>query len=93
MPFGWSCEKGVSPWTVVTPDAIGYSKLIECEMISWPFFETRKARNFCAAAWCVPRLQYRRGRDVEHIAGVTRGEVGDLGAQFDAPSSARIRYQ
>jgi hypothetical protein len=32
---------GVSGWLVETPEAIGYSKLMECAMISWPGFETK----------------------------------------------------
>ena len=34
MAFGWSWSNGVSGWPVVTPEAIGYSKLIEWAMIS-----------------------------------------------------------
>ena len=77
--FGWSWSNGVSGWLVVTPEAMGYSKLIEWAMISWPCLETRKARNLWAAAWCLDDLRTAGARDVEHVAGVVRGEVGDLG--------------
>ena len=36
IPFGWSWSKGVSGCAVVTPEAIGYSKLSLWAMISWP---------------------------------------------------------
>ena len=71
-------------------EAIGYSKLIEWAMISWPCLETRNARNLWAAALVLGGLQDAGARDVEHVAGVARGEVGDLGVTFDAPSSARM---
>ena len=47
-------------------------------MISWPCLDTRKARKRWAAAWCLRRLEDGGARDVEHVAGVVRGEVGDL---------------
>ena len=55
--YGWSWLNGVSPALVVTPEAIGYSKLSDwpapvpgVAMISCPCLLTRKARNFWAAA-------------------------------------------
>ena len=55
--FGCSSSNGVSGAAVVTPAAIGYSKLIEWAMISWPCLLTRKARNFWAAALCLEDLR------------------------------------
>jgi hypothetical protein len=52
MEFGCSWSKGVSGCAVATPEAIGYSKLVEWAMISCPCFDVMKARNFCASAWC-----------------------------------------
>ena len=85
MAFGCSWANGVSGGGVVTPSSSGYSKLIEWAMISWPCSETRKARNFCAAAWCFEDFRIAGARDVEHVAGVVRGEVGDLRVDVARP--------
>ena len=53
MEFGWRSLKGVSGCGVVTPEAIGYSKLSLWPMISWPCLLVRKARNFWASPWWV----------------------------------------
>ena len=49
MEFGWSWLKGVSP-VLVTPEAIGYSKLWLWAMIFCPWAELRNATNFWSAA-------------------------------------------
>ena len=75
--FGWSWLNGVSGLAVVTPESIGYSKLLLSAMICWPWAEVRKATNFWASAWCEEDLRIAGPRDVDDVPHVLGGEVGD----------------
>ena len=79
MAFGCSRWNGVSGCEVVTPEAIGYSKLIEWAMISWPCFEIKEGQELLRRSLMGARREHRRRRDVEHVAGVAGGEVSDVG--------------
>ena len=85
MGLGWSWSNGVSGAAVCTPWSRGYSKLMEWAMISWPCRGDQKGQELLGVGRVLRRLQDRGARDVEHVARVVRGEVGDLRVDVARP--------
>ena len=69
---GLELAKGVSGCAVVTPDAIGYSKLSLWAMICCPCIEVKKARNRWASSLCGDEARMPAARHVDDVPDVVR---------------------
>ena len=79
---------------LVTPEAIGYSKLSLWAMISCPALEVRKATNCCAAAWWLEDLRMPAPETSITYPASCGAKVGDGRVHILlAPTWARSRYQ
>ena len=72
----------------VTPELIGYSKLLLSAMICWPWAEVRKATNFWASAWFEEDLRTPAPETSTTYPTSLGAKWAMAECVFDAPSSA-----